>query len=164
LAAGDSWAIEVANAGFKGVGNAGWVSFACSKASSEVVNLRGGNWRGSTSGLGIERCGVGTDLRGGSGRFGCWVSGTGRSTLCALSTGGGASLSTSSLSASVGWAEKLANTRLESVGDASWVAFTGSKAVIKGVFSWLCNGDGVASWNGVQWGCVSSDSGSARNE
>jgi hypothetical protein len=101
------------------VGNAGWVSKASSKASSEVVNLRGSNWRGGTSGLGIERCGVGTDLSGESGRIDCWVSGTGCRTLCTSSAGGGASLSTSSLSASVGGAEKLANTRLESVGDPS---------------------------------------------
>jgi hypothetical protein len=70
----------------------------------------------------------------------------------------------STLSASVGWAEKLANTRLESVGDASWVALASSEAGIKGVLSWLSNWGGVASWNGVQWGCLSPDSGSARNE
>jgi hypothetical protein len=70
----------------------------------------------------------------------------------------------STLSASVGWAEKLANTRLESVGDASWVALANSEAGIKGVLSWLSNWGGVASWNGVQWGCLSPDSGSARNE
>jgi hypothetical protein len=102
LTAGDSWAVKIADTRFESVSNAGWVAKASSKASSEVVNRRGSNWRGGTSGLGIERYRVGTDLSGGSGRVNCWVSGTGRSTLCTLSAGGGASLGNSSLSASVG--------------------------------------------------------------
>ena len=55
---------ELANAGFKGVGDAGWVSFASCQASCEVVNGRLGN-RGWGAGWNcIDWVCVGSDLSG----------------------------------------------------------------------------------------------------